>query len=455
MAKKEPTENGLPTNVDAERFILGSILLNEALFLDAQSALEQDDFSLEKHRIIFKRMGALSDRGEHIDRITVHNELMMYAEAQSVGGLSYLVELDDGLPEIPNIDSYIRIVKEKSRLRKIIFASQNMMNRALAAEDTSQEIITGAEETLMGLVGDTAEAPAYTPEQIITGYEGGLNQFLDPSLRPKGITTGFYRFDGLTTGLKGGDLFIIAGRPSSGKSTLARNIVEHVVLKLNKLAVVFSLEVSKEKVLEQMMCSQARVDSHKFKSGKLIESERHKLNHSFHDLMSAPLYIDDTAAITTATIRSKLMKIIKLAKQPLGLVMIDYLQLMGSSRNYENRNQEVTAQSRQFKLMAKSLKVPIILLSQLSRAPDQRKGDHRPQLSDLRESGAIEQDADIVGFVYREEMFDDTRDDLKGLADLIVKKNRDGPVATIPLIFLNSQVRFENRAEDVDEEHAA
>ena len=230
--------------------------------------------------------------------------------------------------------------------------------------------------------------------------------------------------------------------------------MEHVVLKLNKLAVVFSLEVSKEKVLEQMMCSQARVDSHKFKSGKLIESERHKLNHSFHDLMSAPLYIDDTAAITTATIRSKLMKIIKLAKQPLGLVMIDYLQLMGSSRNYENRNQEVTAQSRQFKLMAKSLKVPIILLSQLSRAPDQRKGDHRPQLSDLRESGAIEQDADIVGFVYRESMFDDTRDDLKGLADLIIKKNRDGPVATIPLIFLEHQVRFENRAEDVDEEHA-
>jgi replicative DNA helicase len=449
MSVSNSTEKGLPTNVDAERFVLGSILLDDTLYVQSAGTLEAEDFSLEKHRRIFKRMGELQDRGERIDRITVANELMKFNELEACDGLTYLVSLDDGLPQIPNLDSYIRIVKDKAVLRRIIFASQHMMNRCLLGEEEPGEILAGAEETLLKLGDSRARAGLLTPGQIVEGYEGGINAFLDPSKRIKGISTGFAKLDDMTGGMHGGDLIIIAARPSMGKTALALNIAQHVALKLKQTVAVFSLEMSKESLLTRMLCAAARVDSQKFRNGYLSQEERRKLNHSLHELVEAPLYIDDTSGVHLMDMHAKLRRLQQDHK--IGLVIVDYLQLMTVLGRTENRNQEVSALSRGMKLLAKELNVPMMVLSQLSRAVETRQGDHRPQLSDLRESGSIEQDADLVGFIFREEVYHREREDLRGLAELIVAKQRNGPVGTVNLVFLHAQTKFENRAEDTGE----
>jgi replicative DNA helicase len=444
-------EKGLPTNVDAERFVLGSILLDDVLYVQAAGTLEADDFSLESHRRIFKRMGELQERGEKIDRITVANELMKFNELEACGGLSYLVELDDGLPRIPNLDSYIRIVKDKAVLRRIIFASQHMMNRALAGEEEPDEILAGAEETLLKLGEARMKSGLLNAGQILEDYEGGLNAFLDPSKRIKGIGTGFTKFDELTGGLHGGDLVIVAGRPSMGKTALALNVAQHVALKNKQTVAIFSLEMSKESLLTRMLCSAARVDSQKFRAGYLNQEERRKLNHALQELVQAPLYIDDTPGAHLMDMHAKLRRL-ESERHHLGLVIVDYLQLMTAGARFENRNQEVSALSRGMKMLAKELNVPVMVLSQLSRAVENRQGgDHRPQLSDLRESGSIEQDADVVAFVFREEIYKPKEDSLRGLAELIVGKQRNGPVGTVNLVFIHAQTKFENRAEDTGE----
>jgi replicative DNA helicase len=449
MSVTSSTEKGLPTNVDAERFVLGSILLDDTLYVQAAGTLEAQDFSLEKHRRIFTRMGELQDRGERIDRITVANELMKFNELEACDGLTYLVSLDDGLPQIPNLDSYIRIVKDKAILRRIIFASQNMMNRCLMGEEEPGEILAGAEETLLKLGDSRVKTGLLNPDQILQGYEGGISAFLDPSKRIKGISTGFKKFDEMTGGLHGGDLCIVAARPSMGKTALALNIAQHVALKLKQTVAVFSLEMSQESLLTRMLCAAARVDSQRFRAGYLTQEERRKLNHSLHELVEAPLYIDDTAGIHLMDMHAKLRRLQQ--ERKLGLVIVDYLQLMTAHGRFENRNQEVSALSRGMKLLAKELNVPMMVLSQLSRAVETRQGDHRPQLSDLRESGSIEQDADVVGFIFREEVYHREREDLRGMAELIVAKQRNGPVGTVNLVFLHAQTKFENRAEDTGE----
>ena len=450
MTTSNTTDRALPTNVDAERFVLGSILLDDSFYLYTASTLEPDDFSLEKHRRIFGRMGGLYERGEKIDRVTVANELMKFNELEACDGLSYLVSLDDGLPRIPNIDSYVRIVKDKSVLRRIIFASQNMMNRCLAGEEEPDQILAGAEETLLKL-GDARVKGLESASQVLNNYEGGLSAFLDPSKRIKGISTGYTKFDELTGGLHGGDLFILAGRPSMGKTALALNMAQHVALKLKQTVAVFSLEMSKESLLTRMLCSVARVDSQKFRAGYLNQEERRKLGHAVNELAEAPLWIDDTAGLYLMDMHSKLRRLQKERKE-LKLVIVDYLQLMTGRGRFENRTQEVTALSRGMKLLAKELNVPMLVLSQLSRAPETRQGDHRPQLSDLRESGSIEQDADVVAFIFREEVYKKDDEDLKGRAELIIAKQRNGPIGTVKLRFLHEQTKFENPAEDVPEE---
>ena len=452
MAAHNPIEleKGLPTNVDAERFVLGSILLDESFYVQAAGTLEAGDFSLEKHRRIFKRMGDLQDRGERIDRITVANELMKFNELEACDGLSYLVSLDDGLPQIPNLDSYIRIVKDKAVLRLIIFASQHMMNRCLLGEEEPSEILAGAEETLLKLGDERVKAGLLNPDQILRDYEGGISAFLDPSKRVKGISTGFTRLDEMTGGMHGGELLIVAGRPSMGKTALALNIAQHVALRNKQTVAVFSLEMSKESLLTRMLCAAARVDSQRFRAGYLTQEERRKLNQALHELVEAPLYIDDTAGLHLMDMHAKLRRL-KSERGEIGLVIVDYLQLMSGRGRFENRNQEVSALSRGMKLLAKELNVPMMVLSQLSRAVETRQGDHRPQLSDLRESGSIEQDADLVGFIFREEVYNRDREDLKGLAELIVAKQRNGPVGTVNLVFLHAQTKFENRAEDTGE----
>ena len=445
-------ERGLPANVDAERFVLGSVLLNQDTYFQVAGAVEPEDFSLEKHRRIFARMKDLYDRGEKIDRVTLANELMKQGQIESVDGFSYLVSLDEGLPALSNLDSYIRIVKDKATLRKLIFSAQKVIDRCLIGEEEPDEILAGAEESLLKLGESRSGERLESPATVIGKFPGGVNAFLDPSQRVSGLSTGFAKFDEMTGGLHGGELLILAARPSMGKTALALNIAQHVAThpQMRKPVAVFSLEMSSASLLTRLLCSAARVDQHKFRAGYLNADERRKLQVALADLTDSPLFLDDTAGVNLMDIHSKLRRM--QAEHGLSLVVIDYLQLMSSRGRSENRNQEVSAISRGLKLMAKDLDVPFLVLSQLSRAAETRIGDHKPQLSDLRDSGSIEQDADLVAFIFREEVYKRDREDLRGLADLIVAKQRNGPIGNVPLRFLGQFTRFENRAEDLPEE---
>src|SRR5579872_6781258 len=444
-------EKGLPASVDTERLVLGSILLNDAVYLQVAGSLSPEDFSLEKHRRIYGRMRDLYGRGERIDRVTLAEELMKQGQLESVDGLSYLVELDAGLPEITNLDSYVRIVKDKALLRKLIFSSQRIIDRCLIGEEQPDKILASAEEGLLKLGEASANEQLSSPASIVESFPGGANAFLDPSQRVRGISTGFAKFDEMTGGLHAGELIILAARPSMGKTALALNIAQHVAChpKMRKPVAVFSLEMSSASLLTRLLCAGARVDQHKFRAGYLNADERRRLQVALADLTDSPLFLDDTAGVNLMDIHSKLRRM--KAEHGLSLVVIDYLQLMSSRGRSENRNQEVSAISRGLKLMAKDLDVPFLVLSQLSRAAETRVGDHNPQLSDLRDSGSIEQDADLVAFIFREEVYKRDREDIKGLADLIIAKQRNGPIGTVPLRFLGQFTRFENRAEDLAE----
>ncbi len=286
-----------------------------------------------------------------------------------------------------------------------------------------------------------------SPGEIIDEFQGGLNAFLDPGKRIRGLSTGFKRFDELTGGLHPGELIILAARPSMGKTALALNIAQHAAVKLNKTVAVFSLEMSKEALLTRLLCAGGRVDAHRFRLGYLDSEERRRLQAAASELVEAPLYIDDTSGSHLMDMHAKLRRL--KAERPLGLVVLDYLQLMSGRGRFENRVQEISALSRGLKLLAKELDVPMLVLSQLSRAPETRPGDHRPMLSDLRESGSIEQDADVVAFIFREEVYKPDREDLKGQAELLLSKQRNGPTGKIELVFLHNLTKFENRVSDL------
>lgn len=439
----------LPNNVDAEKFILGAIQLDGNLYADASAVLGEDDFTLERHRIIFRRMGELDNIGIEINRSTVADRLMNKGDLEEAGGLGYLVSLDDGMPRAATIDSHIALVKEKSRLRKIIYAAQSMEQKAFAAQDQSGEIINAANNALLD-IGTHLSAHSHTAAEILHQYPGGYNEFMDPSLRPTGVTTGFLRLDNMTGGLRPGEIFVLGARPSQGKTAMALNIACHVALNRGERVVVFSLETSKEAMLQRAMCSIARVDSHSWRQGYLNPTERNRANEAMHQLVSSKLMIDDTASLSVGDMRSRVAKIAK-REGPVSLVAIDYLQLMISKLKTDNRVQQVTEITRSIKIAAKELNVPILLLSQLSRAVEQRKGDHRPMMSDLRESGSIEQDADLIGFIFREEVYRPDREDLRGCAELILAKQKSGATGTIDLVWLGNITRFENRAEDTGE----
>lgn len=442
-------EKGLPANLDAERCVLGSILLDDALFPQVAAVLDAGDFSLEKHRRIFLRMGELNSRGEKIDHLTLAEELNRHKQLEACDGYSYLVSLDEGLPRIENLESYVRLVKEKSMLRQLISLSQNLIRRCMAGEEEAQEILANAEELLLKMGESRNRAGLSSTGEIIEEYPGGLNTLLDPASRIRGLSTGYKRFDEMTGGLHEGELIVVAGRPSMGKTALALNIAEHVAVKLKKTVAIFSLEMSKEALFSRLLCSGARVHSHHYRVGYLDAEERRRLQRAATQLVEAPLFIDDSAGTTLMDMHAKLRRL--QAERPLALVVLDYLQLMTARGKFDSRVQEVSALSRGLKLLAKELKVPLLALSQLSRAPEMRKGDHRPQLSDLRESGSIEQDADVVAFIYREEVYNQKREDLKGKAELILAKQRNGPTGSIDLVFRGELMRFENRVEDVEE----
>jgi len=445
-------EKGLPVNLDAERYVLGAILMDDALYIQVAGSLESDDFSLEKHRRIFLRMGELYERSERIDRVTVANELMKQNQLESVDGITYLVSLDEGLPALANLDSYVRIVKDKSILRRIIFTSQKLIDQCLMGEDGPDEILASAEEGLLRLGDSRTQDSLVNPHQILEAFEGGINTFLDPSKRIKGLGTGLLKLDEMTGGLHAGELIILAARPSMGKTALALNIAQHVAMQSHQKQTValFSLEMSRESLLTRMICASARVDQQKFRAGYLNEEDRRRLRKATNDLVQSPLFIDDTAGAHLMDIHAKLRRL--KSEHGLALVVIDYLQLMSGRGRYENRNQEISTISRGLKLLAKELKVPMLVLSQLNRAPETRPGDHRPQLSDLRESGSIEQDADLVAFIFREEVYKPNDESLRGLAELLVAKQRNGPTGKVNLVFLKEFTKFENRTNDLGED---
>ena len=445
-------DHPLPDNLDAERFVLGAIMSSDTAYLQVAGTLLADDFSLEKHKRIFLRMSELHERGEKIDRVTLANELMKQGQLQSVDGLSYLVSLDDGLPQLYNLDSYVSIVKEKSLLRRIITVSQDTINRCLACDEDPKQILGAVEDAFIKLGDVQARNALSSPAQIITEYEGGINSFLDTSKRIKGISTGFLKFDEMTGGLREGELFILAARPAMGKTAMALNIAQHVATnqKSPKAVAVFSLEMSKESLLTRLLCAAARVDQQRFRAGYLSADERRLLQDAMYRMVESPLFIDDSAGTNLMDVHSKLRRL--QAEQDLGLVIIDYLQLMQGHGRFENRVQEISSLSRGLKLMSKELRVPFLVLSQLSRAPESRPGDHRPMLSDLRESGSIEQDADLVGFIFREEVYRPDKESLKGLAEFIVAKQRNGPTGRVKLAFLNRYTKFENLAADTGDD---
>ena len=453
MAARDVTlEHSLPDNLDAERFVLGAIMSSDTAFLQVAGTIAAEDFSLEKHKRIFLRMSELHERGEKIDRVTLANELMKQGQLQSVDGLSYLVSLDDGLPQLHNLESYVVIVKEKALLRRIISVSQDTINRCMASEDNATEILGAVEDAFMKLGDVQSKNALASPAQIVTEYEGGINAFLDASKRIKGISTGFLKFDEMTGGLREGELIILAARPAMGKTAFALNIAQYVAMNpANPKAVaIFSLEMSKESLLTRLICGAGRVDQQRFRAGYLSGEERHALQDALYRIVESPLYLDDTAGTNLMDVHSKLRRL--QAEQDLGLVVIDYLQLMQGRGRYENRVQEISSLSRGFKLMSKELRVPFLVLSQLSRAPETRPGDHRPMLSDLRESGSIEQDADMVAFIFREEVYRPDKESLKGLAELILAKQRNGPTGRVKLAFLNRYTKFENLAADTGDE---
>jgi replicative DNA helicase len=442
-------EKGPPVNLDAERFVLGSILLDDNLYVQAAGTLEPDDFSIEKHRRIFKHMEELYARGERIDRVTVYNELDKHGEAQACDGLSYLVSLDDGLPQIPNLDSYIRIVQEKSVLRRTIFAIEHLRSRCLAAEESPGEILLACQKALDALSdGQQKHGEWVTPTEVVTNYPGGVHEFVSRKQGGIGIATPWRPVtETLGGGLHKGELFITAGRPSMGKSIVGMQIAHQAAMDKHGAAV-FSLEMSKESLTERLLCGIARVDCQKLRAGYLNATERQKLLAAATDIESLPLWIDDTRARTIPAMTAALRKLA--ARHPLDLVVVDHVQLMTSAtrRREQKRYEEVSEILHEVKHTAVKMNVAMVVVSQLNR---QCEIDNRqPQLSDLKETGAAEEDADVVLFVHRPERYakNHGREDLRGFAEFIIAKQRCGPVGAKRMVFLDGIQKFECQAEE-------
>jgi len=452
MATDYTLERGLPASIDAERSILGAILL-ESLLFDQAAELRPEDFSLDAHRRIFSRMRDLQDLGRPVDMITLAEELNRRKEVEAVGGVAYLSSLIDGLPERPSIEHYVRIVRNKALLRGLINVAQMAIAEAMEHSDEAEEVINRAEQGIFQLSENRLGQGFTDIPTIVKNSFGSLDELYARGQEITGLATHYTLLDKMTSGFQPSDLIIIAARPSMGKTALAMNIAENAAVLDNKVVGVFSLEMSKEALLMRMLASHSRVDSHRLRTGFIPKEDRQKLTFATESLMQARLFIDDTPAISVTEMRSKARRL-KQQEGRLDLMLVDYLQLMSAvpigGKRFENRTQEVSAISRGLKAVAKELRVPVVALSQLSRAPESRGGDHRPQLSDLRESGSIEQDADVVAFIFREEVYKKNDPDLEGLAEIIVAKQRNGPTGTIKLAFLHSCTRFENRASEND-----
>jgi len=438
----------LPANVESERSILGAILLDNLAYNEAAEHLKPEDFSLDSHRRIFTRMVDLAESSRPIDMITLVEELDRRKELEAIGDVGYISGLVDGVPDRPSIEHYIKIVRDKALLRGLIHAANAAIARASDQSDPAEEILNDAEAAIFQLSEKRIGRGFLGVQDIVKESFGSVDALLQRGQRITGLATHYTDLDEMTSGFQRSDLIIIAARPSMGKTAFAMNIAENASIEDQKVVGMFSLEMSREALLLRLLCSRARVDSHKMRTGSLWRDDMTKVVHAMEQLAHAPIFIDDTPGIALSEMRAKARRL-QQSQGRLDLLIVDYLQLMsGGGRRYENRTQEVSAISRGLKALAKELTVPVVALSQLSRAPESRGGDHRPQLSDLRESGSIEQDADVVAFIFREEVYKQDDPDLQGKAELIIAKQRNGPTGRVNLAFLKNSTRFESMLAD-------
>ena len=453
MAQSEDSLHKLPPqDLDAERAVLGAALLeNDALFR-VVDVIGADDFYRDAHRKIFNAMLQLNERNEPIDLITLTDLLRREGALEAVGGASYISGLVDAIPTAANIRMHGKIVREKALLRNMIGTATEIVTRAYDQSDRVENLLDEAERSIFA-ISEQNIRPAFIPiKDVVKGSFEMIEKLYERKERVTGAPMGIAKLDEMTSGLQPSDLIIIAGRPSMGKTALALGVAQHIGINKGGTVAIFSLEMSKEQLVLRMLCSEARVDSHKLRSGFLAKTDWPKLTTAAGRLAESPIFIDDSAALSVLETRAKARRL--KAERGLSLIIVDYLQLMRGRGEADTREQEISTISRGLKALAKELSVPVVALSQLSRAVESRAAEHKkPILADLRESGAIEQDADVVMFIYREEVYRRT-DDNHGVAEIIIGKQRNGPTGSVKVTFLERYTRFENLERDHAESEA-
>src|SRR6186997_3590249 len=438
-------ERTLPHNLEAERSVLGAILVHNDAFNLAAQVIDSQDFYRDAHRRIFDRMVALNERHDAIDFVTLKEELARAGEIDEVGGPAYVASLADGVPRATNVEYYARIVKEKATLRNLIFAANKILTNAYEADQESDLILDEAESSIFAVADDRLKAGFVPMRELVKESFPKIEQLFEQKRLITGVPTGFVDLDEMTRGFQPGDLIIVAARPSMGKTSLVLNIAQHVAVQPDHTVGFFSLEMSKESLFLRLLTSEAQIDSHRLMSGAIGQKDYGRISHALETLSAMRLFIDDTANISVLEMRAKSRRL--QSEHRLSLLVVDYIQLMSGRGRFENRTLELASISRSLKGLAKELSVPIVVLSQLSRAPESRS-DHRPQLSDLRESGALEQDADVVALIYREDVYNkDPNNPDAGTAEIIVAKQRNGPTGVVKLAFLREQTRFASLAQ--------
>lgn len=429
-----------PQSLEAEMAVLGSMLMEEEAIPIGVELLLPEYFYREAHRRIFQAMVQLFSRQKPVDLVTLTEELKAREELESVGGSHYLASLTTVVPTAANIQHYAKIVKEKATLRHLIATATQIVGECYDNQEDVEALLDKAEQLLFEIGTRSSDTGAVLVREMLRDSIEAIERLYQRKEMVTGVPTGLHDLDVQTAGLQPSDLIIVAGRPSMGKSALVAGIAEHVGVVERIPVAIFSLEMSKEQLVHRMLCAHARVDVHRARTGFLSQSDWPKLTNAAGKLSEAPLLVDDTPAASALEIRAKARRL--KSHHPLGLIIVDYLQMMRGSFRSENRQQEISEISKSLKALAKELRLPVIAVSQLSRAPEQRE-DKRPQLSDLRESGAIEQDADLVLLLFREEVYRPS-DENRGRAEVIIAKQRNGPIGTLPLVFLKEFTRFEN-----------
>jgi replicative DNA helicase len=444
MLEEAIAERTLPQNLEAERSVLGAVLLDPASLSMVVPILQEEDFLPDTHRRIYRSMLELFLRSSEIDALTLKEELDRTGSVEKAGGASYISSLLDAVPDVANVEHYARIVKEKSTLRRLIRAGQRMVREGLSQEKNAEVLLGEVTGEIFDIAEDSIRG-GFTPiGQIVKHNLEIIEEARDHKGMLSGLPTGFTELDRLTSGLQATDLIVLAARPSVGKTSFALNIAQHVAFREGRSVGFFSLEMSKEQIGFRVLCSEADVDAKKVRDGFASKEAAVRLVTAQSKIAGASFFVDDGAALNVPEMRAKGQRLKR--EKGLDLLVVDYLQLMAGHGRFDNRTQEVSQISRGLKLLAKELHVPILALSQLSRQPEQRKGELRkPQLADLRDSGSIEQDADVVVFLYREELYD-RETERKGIADVIIAKQRNGPTGDFPLVFLADHMTFANYA---------